>query len=103
MYDNSTVAVAYLKTKILTASPVERLLITHDAILAACHQQQKDRATVAITSLIDALEFHHNTELAVGLHRLYVYCIEQIAQGLFEEAACIMKELRDTWEQVCNR
>lgn len=100
MYNSRRATLAYIKNKILTASPVERLLMTYEAALTACHRQEKDRAGAAIASLINALEFEHNSELALGLRRLYTYCIEQINLGTFEEAAFIMKELRDTWEQA---
>jgi len=100
MHNHRRAALAYLKNKILTATPVERLLMTYDAVLAACHKQQKDRASAALSSLIDALELDHNADLALGLHRLYIYCIEQINDGDFQEAAYIMQELRDTWAQA---
>lgn len=100
MYDSRRAALAYIKNKILTAGPVERLLMTYDVVLAACHRQEKDRACAAISSLINALEFDSNTELAMGLRHLYTYCVEQINDGTLQEAAYIMKELRDTWEQA---
>ena len=100
MHTLRNAALAYIKNKIFTGRPMDRLLMTYDLALAACHKQDKDRACAAIHSLIDTLQFHHDTELPIGLYSLYKYCIERISAGDFQETASIIKELRDTWEQA---
>ena len=95
----SAVTTAYRQTQVGYASPGELLLQAYDIAITACGREDTQRATAALVELINALDFEYK-EVAVGLLRLYNYCLDQIKKGQFGEARNILSELRATWARA---
>ncbi|MCG3210044.1 MAG: hypothetical protein FOGNACKC_03673 [Anaerolineae bacterium] len=100
MLNLQTAAQSYRTNQINGASPLDLLIMTYDATLVACSQQDLDRTTRALGVLRDALDYSYDPEIALGFFRLYQYCGDLARKGEFEEAAGLIRELRDTWLQV---
>lgn len=100
MLNLQTAAQSYRTNQINGASPLDLLIMTYDAALVACSQQDLDRTTRALGVLRDALDYSYDPEIALGFFRLYQYCGDLARKGEFEEAAGLIRELRDTWLQV---
>ena len=88
---------AYQTSQILGASPMRLILIAYDVGLAACGRRDAERASRAINELIAALNFDYE-EIALGLFRLYEYCLSRVRTGSFDEAAEILRHLKEAWE-----
>lgn len=93
-------AQTYRMNQINSASPLDLILITYDALLTSCGQRDLERTTRALSLLRNALDFSYDANIAMGLFRLYQYCAELAREGKFDEAAHIIRELRTTWAQV---
>ena len=48
----------------------------------------------------DALDYSRDAEVALGFFKIYQYCADLARKGEFDEAAGLVRELRDTWVQV---
>ena len=90
----------YRTNQINGASPLDLLIITYDVALASCGQQDLVRFTKALGVLRDALDYSYDAEIALGFFKLYQYCGDLARKGEFDEAADLIRELRDTWAQV---
>ena len=93
----------YRMNQIRSASPLDLLIMTYDAALAACAGADLERSTRAISYLRDTLVWDYDAESTMGFFRLYQYCNELVREGKYDEAAHILRELRDTWAQVKNQ
>lgn len=87
----------YQQAQVLGASPMQLILMLYDLALAGCGRCDHTRASRAVTELIASLNFDYE-EIAVGLFRLYEYCIGAIRSGDFEEASKTLRSLKDAWE-----
>lgn len=103
MLNLQTAAQSYLTNQVNGASPLDLLIMTYDATLAACGQQDLARTTRALGVLRDALDYSYDPEIALGFFRLYQYCGDLARKGEFEEVAHLIRELRDTWVEVRAR
>jgi flagellin-specific chaperone FliS len=90
----------YRMNQINGASPLDLLIMAYDAALASAGQQDLDRFTRAMGVLRDALDFSYDADIALGFFRLYQYCADLARKGEYEEAAGIIRDLRDSWMQV---
>jgi flagellar protein FliS len=90
----------YRMNQINSASPLDLVLMTYDAALIACGQRDLERTTNALSVLRNALDFNYDADIAMGLFRLYQYCGDLARKGEYDEAAQVLRELRDTWVQV---
>lgn len=93
-------AETYRANKINSASPLDLLIMAYDAALIGCGQRDLERTTRALNVLRDGLNFDYDAAFAMGLFRLYQWCAELARGGQYEEAASLLRELRDTWAQV---
>lgn len=100
MLNLQTAAQSYRMNQINGAGPLDLLIMTYDATLTACGQRDLDRTTRALGVLRDALDYSYDPDIALGFFRLYQYCGDLARKGEFEEAAGLIRELRDTWQQV---
>lgn len=89
----------YRRQAVMGASPLRLVLMTYDIALQACEQRDFPRAAQAVGLLRDALNFDAG-EAAVGLFRLYQWCLDCLRNGEFEEAAKVLRELRQAWATV---
>ena len=90
----------YRTNQINGASPLDLLIMTYDAALASCGQQDLVRFTRALGVLRDALDYSYDAEVALGFFKLYQYCGDLARKGEFDEAADLIRELHDTWVQL---
>ena len=97
-FQNATLT--YRMNQINGASPLDLLIMAYDAALASAGQQDLDRFTRAIGVLRDALDYSYDAEVALGFFRLYQYCADLARKGEYDEAAGLIRELRDAWVQV---
>ncbi len=86
----------YRQQDVMGASPIRLVVMAYDVAIQACEQKDFERAVKAISVLRDALDFDYQ-EVAVGLFRVYQYCLDCIRKGDYAQAACNLKELREAW------
>lgn len=87
----------YRRQQVLTGSPLQRLLIVYDVALQACAHHDLERYSRALGVLRDSLDLSQG-QVAASLLSLYLYCDELAREGRWDEAAHILRELRDAWE-----
>lgn len=90
---------AYRQSQVAYASPAEILLQAYDIAISACARGDAQRSTATLVELINSLDFEYR-EIAVGLLRLYNYCLDLIKKDRFTEARDILADLRSTWAQA---
>ncbi|HMQ52844.1 MAG TPA: flagellar protein FliS [Anaerolineae bacterium] len=100
---NPQVAQAYLINQINSASPLDLLIMGYDAALIGCGQRDLERTTRALTVLREALDYSYDPDIALGFFRLYQYCADLARKGEYDEAAHLLRELRDAWVEVRTR
>lgn len=89
----------YIAEQINSMSPMELLIKLYDIGITSCAQKDKERLSRTIVELIAALDFEHR-QIAVGLYRIYNYCLRQARMDQFDQVKPLLVELRDTWRQV---
>ncbi len=92
----------YRQQQVLSGSPLERLLIVYDVALQACARRNLERFSRAVGVLRDALDLSQG-QVAASLLSLYLYCGNLAREGRWDEAAHILRELRDAWETVARK
>lgn len=88
---------SYHSAQILGASPIQLIVKIYEVAIVACGRRDTDRARRAVCELIAALNFDHD-EIAVPLFRLYEYCLNRIVTGSCDEAAKVLRGLKQAWE-----
>ena len=94
---------AYKTQQILTASPLDLVILTYDAAIAGCGAKDMPRVLGACSSLRSALDFKAAPELAPRLLAIYEYCEECVRGQDFESPGWILQDLRSTWVEVRRR
>lgn len=90
----------YRMNQINGASPLDLLIMAYDVALASCGQHDLDRLTRALGVLRDALDYSYDADVALGFFKLYQYCGDLARKGEFDEAAALLREIRDSWAQI---
>ena len=93
----------YRQQDILMSSPEKQVLHVFDVAVQSCNKKKKDKARAALVLLIDSLDFEKGKDVAMGLFRLYEYCLRLIHTDDFDLAGDILKELRQTWNMAISR
>jgi len=96
MYQQAYHSQEYRYQEVMGASPVRLVVMAYDLAIRACEQEDYTRATKAVSVLRDALNFDYG-DAAVGLFRLYQWCLDCIHSQNYSEAMRTLKELRDAW------
>ena len=96
MYQAYFKAQEYRQQDVMGASPIRLVVMAYDVAIQACEQKDFERAVKAITVLRDALDFDYQ-EIAVGLFRVYQYCLDCIRKDDYAQAMGNLKELREAW------
>lgn len=86
----------YQQQEVMGASPLRLVVMSYDLAIRACEQKDFNRATRAVSVLRDALNFDHG-DSAVGLFKLYQWCLDCIRRDEYESAKNTLKELRAAW------
>jgi flagellar secretion chaperone FliS len=92
---------AYRQNQFAYASPQELLLAVYDFGINACVRGDQQGARAAVIELINSLNFDY-PEIAIGLLRLYNYCLDLLGRNQVEEARGILNDLRSTWAQALS-
>jgi flagellin-specific chaperone FliS len=96
---NAYRAQEYRQQEVMGASPLHLVILTYDAALQACEQKDLIRSTRAVSLLRDSLNFDY-ADTALGLFRLYQWCLDCIRQGDYPEAMKVLRSLREAWVTV---
>jgi len=86
----------YQQQDVMNASPLRLVIMTYDMAIRACEQKDFAKATKTISALRDALDLDY-PEVAVGLFRLYQWCLECIRKNDYASALTTLTELRGAW------
>ena len=89
----------YRQQDVMYASPVHLVVMAYDVAINACEQKDFEKAVRAVTVLRDALNFDY-AEVAVGLFRVYQWCLDCIRQENYHAAMRTLSELREAWAVV---
>ena len=92
----------YREQEVLGSSPVHRIVMAYDVAIQACEQKNVQRATQAVSLLRDSLNFDYG-DAALGLFRLYQWCLDCIRSNNYPEALKILSDLREAWATVERR
>ncbi len=123
MADTHEPAKAYLRNKILNASPMELVLILYESAIAACAKARElfgpgrrnetcealIRAQNMVRELRNSLDMSRG-EIAQGLYRLYSFVIQRLVEANvqhkrehIDEAMRILTELKQTWIEAIEK
>jgi len=87
------------KEQDIAMSSSERCVLQlYDVAIQSCAAGHQDKASKALATLIDELNFDEGGEIATGLFRLYDYCLRMVHKQRFDISQSILKGLRDTWQ-----
>jgi flagellin-specific chaperone FliS len=86
----------YQQQDVMNASPLRLVIMTYDLAIRACEQQDFAKATKTISALRDTLDLDY-PDVAVGLFRLYQWCLECIRKNDYASAITTLTELRSAW------
>ena len=86
----------YKQQDVMSASPLHLVIMTYDLAICACEQQDFAKAVKTISALRDTLDMDY-PDVAVGLFRLYQWCLDCIRQGDYASAITTLSELRGAW------
>lgn len=89
----------YLEEQLSGLAPIPLLVRVYDAAIISCIREDRDRLSRALVELISSLNFQYQ-EVALGLFRLYSYCLREGKKGNFDKVKPIMVELRDAWVEA---
>ena len=90
---------SYRTNSIITLTAGELILKMYDMALVALAAGDGKQGTRVLAELIEALDFEHG-EIALGLFRLYRYCMEEIKMGEYGVPTRILRELREAWGEA---
>ncbi|HEX2998061.1 MAG TPA: flagellar export chaperone FliS [Anaerolineales bacterium] len=86
----------YQQQDVMNASPLHLVIMTYDLAIRACEQQDFAKAIKTISALRDTLDLDY-PDVAVGLFRLYQWCLDCIRKGDYASAITTLTELRGAW------
>ena len=116
--DNKPNSNAYLKTRVLTASPEQLQLMLYDGAIRFCEQarvaiEAKDieksyklitRAEDIVMELTNGLRDDIDPETCANMRNLYIFCYERLVDAnLKKELSClddavkVLRHMRETW------
>ena len=86
----------YRQQDVISASPLRLVIMTYDLAIRACEQKDFAKATKTISALRDALDLNY-PDVALGLFRLYQWCLDCIRKNDYASAITTLTELRGAW------
>lgn len=123
MTEHNEPARAYLRNKILNASPMELIIILYEAAIASCTKARElfgpgqrsatcealIRAQNMIRELRNSLDMTRG-EIAQGLYQLYSFMIQRLVQcnvqrkrEYIDEVLHMLTELKQTWVEAIEK
>ena len=88
----------YRRHQVEGAGPLQRIIIVYDVALRACAQRDLVRGTTALRVLEDGLNFSAG-QVAANLFSLYQYSADLMRRGDYDNAADLLRQLRDAWAE----
>jgi len=95
-----SVTAVYQTNRAVSTSPLSRLLTVYDYTLRACENQRLEDLTRGLRVLMESLDFSY--PVANQLASLYDWCAEMGRQKRFAEAAGLLQELRNAWDEAAQ-
>ncbi len=89
----------YKQQDVMSASPLRLVIMTYDLAIRACEQEDFAKAVKTISALRDTLDMDY-PDVAVGLFRLYQWCLDCIRKGDYASAITALSELRSAWAET---
>ena len=86
----------YKQQDVMSASPLRLVIMTYDLAIRACEQKDFAKATKTISALRDTLDLDY-PDVAMGLFRLYQWCLDCIRKNDYASAITTLTELRGAW------
>jgi flagellin-specific chaperone FliS len=99
MFQQSYRTQEYRQNDVLGASPLRLVVMAYDLAIQSCERKDFEKATRSISVLRDALNFEYQ-DVALGLFRVYQWCLDCIRQGDYNSAKSALSELRSAWVQT---
>ncbi len=99
---SQTAARRYQQNSVMTSDPLKLVLLAYDRAITGCCQQDPEIAGKAIRELIVGLNMDAG-DLTAKLLAIYQYCSELTRKRQYEEAANVLRDLRDTWAAVRDK
>ncbi|MGI6208058.1 MAG: flagellar export chaperone FliS [Anaerolineae bacterium] len=93
----------YREHQVMTASPIDLVIMTYDVIIVACAQQDMERALRGLSQLRRALDWEAAPDFAPRLHALYEYFESCIREGDFDTPVPLLRDLRNAWAEARSR
>lgn len=90
----------YRQDQILSADPVQLLIMTYDYIIAGCRERNLEKVSRGLQELMDHLDHEAGGQVAADLLSLYHYLADLARHNQYEEAAAMLRDLRNTWAQA---
>jgi flagellar protein FliS len=115
---------AYREAAVLTASPVQLVVMLYDGANRFLRQavvlygqgdevkagQQLGRAQAIVEELLATLDIERGGDIAPRLQGIYVYCIKEMTTARFKkeparltEVAALLADLRESWAELAAR
>ncbi len=99
MTNHEEVLETYRNNQVVGASPLERVIMVYDVAIQSCGHRDLERTTRALGVLRDALNYEY-PEMANRLLAIYLWCLELTRKGKWDDAAEILQDLRESWEEA---
>jgi flagellin-specific chaperone FliS len=90
---------SYRTQQVAGAAPAQLLLQLYDHAIAGALRQDQRQVNAALVELIGSLNFDYE-EIALGLFRLYDWCMRRARAKDWDEVLSILRELRAAWAQA---
>ncbi|RME60823.1 MAG: flagellar protein FliS [Caldilineae bacterium] len=100
MYPQHRINQQYRQTQVMTADPLQLVIMAYDLAIVGCQERNLVKVTSALDALKDALNHEDGGQVAADLLSLYLYLADEARAGNFEQAAKFLRELRQTWATV---
>ena len=92
----------YRRQQATGASPIHLVVMAYDVAIVACERRYTHRAIEAVTALRSALDLTQ-AEPAMGLFRLYQWCLDCLHNKDCDGALVVLRSLREAWAIVEKR
>ncbi len=93
---------SYQRHGVTTLSPGQLIGKLYNLGICGCNEKNSSKVSGVLTELISALDFTYK-EIALGLYRLYEYCLNRVKSGKFREVANILKGLAEAWRTALSK
>lgn len=87
----------YRQTQVMSADPLQLIIMTYDLAIAGCKEQNLAKVTTALTALRDALNHEFGGQISSDLLGLYIFLADEARKGNYALTEQFLQELRQTW------